>query len=415
MILAAQALFAQNEFVSAGTMQNWLAGLSHDSMGGRKAFTPYADKAAAYIAKEFKKIGIAEFENSPGYLQQFTKYKTKFISVTGTVGDASATQKNLICLSPFDTTYIGNGKNWTSLLIQDEEPLPAQVKKLLVQKGNLLIVVPQKFSSQFAQLKRQADVERGRAIAFVLGNEKTLPVNATYIQTAAVNNLTNVVGLIKGKTLPNEYVVISAHYDHLGIGKPNAAGDSIYNGANDDASGVSAVLALAHYYKKENSNNRSILFVAFAAEEVGGFGSQYFSNQLKPEAIIAMCNLEMIGTESQWGANAAYITGFEKSDMGNIMQAAIKNGDFSFKPDPYTEQNLFYRSDNATLAKLGVPAHTISTSKMDNEKTYHTLQDEWQTLDANVMRTVARAVAQGLKPIISGKATPGRIPANSLK
>ena len=78
-----------------------------------------------------------------------------------------------------------------------------------------------------------------------------------------------------------------------------------------------------------------------------------------------MFNIEMIGTESKWGKNAAYITGFEKTNMGEILQNNLKGSAFSFYPDPYPSQNLFYRSDNATLARLGVPAHTISTAKMD--------------------------------------------------
>jgi hypothetical protein len=77
---------------------------------------------------------------------------------------------------------------------------------------------------------------------------------------------------------------------------------------------------------------------------------------------MAMFNLEMIGTESKWGRNSAYITGFEKSNMGEILQKNLEGSVLNYA-DPYPEQQLFYRSDNATLARLGVPAHTISTSK----------------------------------------------------
>ncbi|MFV7789205.1 M28 family metallopeptidase, partial [Enterococcus faecium] len=105
---------------------------------------------------------------------------------------------------------------------------------------------------------------------------------------------------------------------------------------------------------------RTLIFAAFTAEEIGGYGATYFSKQFNPNDVKAMFNIEMIGTDSKWGTNSAYITGFEKTDMGKILQQNLAGTGFNFYPDPYPDQNLFYRSDNATLARLGVPAHTIS-------------------------------------------------------
>jgi Zn-dependent M28 family amino/carboxypeptidase len=122
-----------------------------------------------------------------------------------------------------------------------------------------------------------------------------------------------------------------------------------------------------------------------------------------------MFNIEMIGTESKWGINSAYITGYERSDFGKILQANLINSKFHFEPDPYPTQNLFYRSDNATLATLGVPAHTISTSKMDNEPNYHKQSDEIETLDMNNMAEIIKAIAISSKTIVSGKDTPSRV------
>jgi Zn-dependent M28 family amino/carboxypeptidase len=122
----------------------------------------------------------------------------------------------------------------------------------------------------------------------------------------------------------------------------------------------------------------------------------------------------MIGTESKWGKNSAYITGFEKTDMGEILQKNLKGTSFTFYPDPYTEQKLFYRSDNATLARLGVPAHTISTSKMDSEKYYHTVNDEIETLDLDNMAAIIKSIAESSKTIVAGKDTPTRVDASEL-
>jgi Zn-dependent M28 family amino/carboxypeptidase len=218
------------------------------------------------------------------------------------------------------------------------------------------------------------------------------------------------VGVLPGKSKKDEYVIFSGHYDHLGIGKPNKDQDSIFNGANDDAAGTAAVIMLSKYFSRlKEKNERTIIFVAFTGEEVGGFGSRYFSKQLNPEKIVAMFNIEMIGTESKWGAGSAYITGFDKTDMGKILQSNLADSKFKFEPDPYPKQNLFYRSDNATLAALGVPAHTISTSKMDTEKFYHTVDDEIETLDMNNMTEIIKAIAISSKSIVSGKDTPTRV------
>ncbi|MEY2899166.1 MAG: hypothetical protein RL138_1219, partial [Bacteroidota bacterium] len=160
---------------------------------------------------------------------------------------------------------------------------------------------------------------------------------------------------------------------------------------------------------------RTLIFAAFTAEESGGHGSVYFSKQFNPDQVMAMFNLEMIGTESKWGKNSAYITGYEKSSMGEILKKNLVGTPFTFYPDPYLDQNLFYRSDNATLAELGVPAHTISTSKMDSEPNYHKASDEVQTLDLDNMTEIMKAIAKSATSIISGQDTPSRVDTTKLK
>lgn len=218
----------------------------------------------------------------------------------------------------------------------------------------------------------------------------------------------NVIGIIPGKSKPNEYVIFSGHYDHLGM--KEFGDDKIFNGANDDASGITAVITLAEYFKKKNDNERTLIFVAFTGEETGGYGSAFFSNSINADDVVAMFNIEMIGTDSKWGKNSAYITGFERSDFGTILQKNLVGSGFNFYQDPYPQEQLFYRSDNARLAALGVPAHTISTSKMDIEPNYHKLSDEVSTLDMNNMTEIIKSIAISSQSIISGKDTPSRVP-----
>jgi Zn-dependent M28 family amino/carboxypeptidase len=221
-------------------------------------------------------------------------------------------------------------------------------------------------------------------------------------------DLFNIIGVLEGTSKKEEIVVVSAHYDHLGI-LTSKNGDSIANGADDDASGVTAVLALAEYWKQRGDNTRTIVFVAFTAEEKGLWGSNYFGTKISPENYIAGINIEMIGKDSKFGPKTAFLTGFERSTFGKIIQNNLKETDFKLYPDPYKEFRLFYRSDNASLARLGIPAHTFSTCPIDKDVYYHTVDDEVETLDINTITETIRAIAIGTESIINGKDTPTRV------
>ena len=221
----------------------------------------------------------------------------------------------------------------------------------------------------------------------------------------------NVIGVLKGKSLPNEYVIISAHYDHLGINQ-KMEGDNIYNGANDNASGTTAVLVLAEYFKKLDNNERSIVFVAFTAEEMGLVGSRYFGKHINPNDIVAGINIEMIGKESPYGKNTAWITGFDRSDFGEIIQKNLSDTNYEVFPDPYIKEKLFFRSDNAALAKLGIPAHTFSTTPMEKDSHYHKVSDEYKTLDIFTIKEATKLISKGILSIIQGEDTPTRIQMN---
>ena len=220
--------------------------------------------------------------------------------------------------------------------------------------------------------------------------------------------LFNVIGLLEGTTLKEEFVIVSAHYDHLGR-KNIGEGDLIFNGANDNASGVSAMIMLADYFKKTKINKRSILFIAFTAEEMGLVGSSHFGKTISAETIIAGVNIEMIGKESPFGPKTAWLTGFNRSDFGKIIQKNLSFSEYKLYPDPYKNYRLFFRSDNASLARLGVPAHTFSTSPMDKDLDYHKVSDEAETLDVKTITETIKAIATGIRSIITGDDTPSRL------
>ncbi|NML20441.1 M20/M25/M40 family metallo-hydrolase [Pseudoflavitalea sp. G-6-1-2] len=390
--------------------------LSADDMEGRRTFTKGIDKAADFIAAEFKKAGIQPVKGD-SYFQEFAMLKGKFLNAKATINGKSIEEKNIVALTAATNLKADQNAGYEKVRIESRQEFYSTITRLLDTDKNYLLTVNDTLGRMFNQLKRLRESffeSRGNVIA-VLTNEKPDTYSVEFNQEISRSPLKNVVGMIPGKKKKDEYVIFSGHYDHLGIGKPNEAGDSIYNGANDDASGVTAVIMLANYYAQLKNNDRTIIFAAFTAEEVGGFGSQYFSKQFDPSKVMAMFNIEMIGTDSKWGNNSAFITGYEKTDMGKILEKNLEGSAFKFYPDPYPDQQLFYRSDNATLARQGVPAHTISTSKMDSEKFYHTLDDEIETLDMKNMAEIIKSIAVSAKSIIAGKDTPSRVDTKDLR
>ena len=295
-------------FIDSTLVKKHLYTLSSDDMQGRKAGTEGIEKAAQYIEKEFKRIGLTFFDGLDSYRQTFT----------------------------------------------------------------------------FTNRRTKKEI------------------------TSA-----NIIGVLEGKSKKDEYVVISAHYDHLGM-KPNGEGDIIYNGANDDASGVTGVLTLAEYYKKQG-NERTIVFIAFTAEEMGLVGSTHFGKGIDASKFVAGINLEMIGKTPSFGTNTAWLTGFERSDFGKIVQKNLEGTGYKLFPDPYIKFRLFFRSDNASLARLGVPSHTFSTTAIDKDKDYHQLSDEAETLNMTIITQTIQAVAKGTQSIINGIDTPSRIVLEEAK
>lgn len=409
----ATGAFAQqaDKYLNAAEALRIESVLASDDMRGRRTGTPEIDKAADFIAGEFQKSGLKYFNGLQTYRQPFTQFRTKFISAAASIDGTALEEKSIIAVTTDSLLKITEGSGYSKVVISNTENLLARAQEILAQKKNTLVFVNSFFVNDFNKLKRfkRDGARMSYSVVFVLSNADAVKYDLEIRNKITETTYANVVGVLPGRSRKDEFVVFSGHYDHLGVSKPNAQGDSVYNGANDDAAGTTAVIMLANYFAKLHSNERTLVFVAFTAEEIGGFGSQYFSKNIDADKVVAMFNLEMIGTESKWGTNSAYITGYERSDFGRILQKNLEGTSFHFEPDPYPTQNLFYRSDNATLAALGVPAHTISTSKMDNEPNYHKQSDEISTLDLNNMAEIMKAIALSSKTIVSGKDTPTRV------
>jgi Zn-dependent M28 family amino/carboxypeptidase len=416
LLLSSCAVQKPEKLIKEADVARLIKTLSSDEMEGRASFTPGIDKAAKFIENEFREIGLQPVEVHMGYRQEFSVKRIKAGQIEAVLNGKSIEAQNVFAVSDLPSFEFNNNAGNTVYRIAASEQFIPRYREIIAMKTQAIVLVDNQHATAFKRFKDNSsrgrvveNVNESGAIVFVLGETDASSFNVKASNVIEELPLFNVAGMIPGKTKPKEIVLISAHYDHLGIVKA-VDGDAIANGADDDASGTTAVISLARYYKKLNNNERSLVFVAFTAEEIGGYGARYFSSQLNPDDVVAMFNIEMIGKESKFGKNAAFITGYDKSDFGEILQKNLVGTDFKFHPDPYPKQNLFYRSDNATLAALGVPAHTLSTDQIDTDPYYHTVNDEFETLDVNNIWSTIKAIALSARSIISGTDTPKRIP-----
>ena len=211
----------------------------------------------------------------------------------------------------------------------------------------------------------------------------------------------NVIGLVRGgdPALAKEAVVVGAHYDHLGLGPP-VGGDSIYNGADDDASGVAAVLTAARDLAAGPKPRRTVVFLLPTGEEQGVLGTQYYlQHPAWPlEQTVADLEVEMIGRPDSLagGPGKLWLTGYERSTLGERLAAA----GLPVTPDRRPEHHFFERSDNIVFALRGIPAHTLSSYDMHRD--YHQPTDQVDRIDAEHLAKAAAIVSRAVRLLADG-------------
>jgi Zn-dependent M28 family amino/carboxypeptidase len=211
----------------------------------------------------------------------------------------------------------------------------------------------------------------------------------------------NVVAILPGSdtALHGQAILVDAHYDHLGIGQP-VAGDSIYNGADDDGSGVVAVLEIARVLAKGPRPRRTVIFLATTGEEVGLLGTRwYIQHPAEPlDQIVANLEIEMIGRSDSLagGAGKAWLTGYDRSTMGDQLKAA----GIPIVADPRPDQQFFLRSDNIAFARMGIPAHTLSSFGLHRD--YHQPSDDVSRIDWNHLDQVIDAATRAVRLLANG-------------
>ena len=245
----------------------------------------------------------------------------------------------------------------------------------------------QRSGQDFEALKTLAQTRDFRPVALAGAS-----LSASYAVQQSRIVTQNVAGLIAGSTYPDETVIYSGHWDHLGIGNPDARGDAIYNGAVDNAGGIASILEIARIYKAASPPQRSVVFLTVTAEEQGLLGSEYYAaNPLYPTATtVAVLNLDAF--DATGPARDVSVSGSAPLSLVDDLIAAAQTQGRTLSPDSAPEAGLYYRSDHFPFAKRGVPALSIASgedlveggveagkaAKADYiAKRYHAPDDEW--------------------------------------
>jgi len=240
----------------------------------------------------------------------------------------------------------------------------------------------------FDKLKKSAQMRSFKPVEL-----KGVSMSGKYAVDAQTIVSKNVVALREGGQHPDQYVVYSGHWDHLGIGLPDAKGDRIYNGAVDNATGIAALLELARVYAAAPAPQRSVVFLAVTAEEKGLLGSEYYaSNPVYPLAkTVGVINMDALDPHGK--ARDFTISGSAKLDLLDRLVAKARLAKLSYSPDPKPEAGHFFRSDHFPFAKRGVPAISfgsgehweqggVAAGKKESDRytleNYHQPSDEWK-------------------------------------
>lgn len=428
--------FKALERTNLGSVTATISFLASDEMGGRGTPSPELDIAAAYVAARLRGAG-AEGLGPDGsfYLESSIKtLRTPSSGVQFSAGDRRPPRAELYAGASDPVEFKGSipfveprgGKQVdgpvaiksTADARIDARALRQYAGVFAGQGATALLVMadeddPLWSVAESMQQRARVDSPRGQfaiPVMIVAGPEWgadmgcTLKLPANIADEAIVRN---VIGVIRGsdEELSKEAIIFTAHLDHLGRGGPGE--DTVYNGADDDASGVTAVLTLADTYGAlAEKPKRSVIFMTFWGEERGLLGSRQFVEE-SPwplETVVANINIEMVGRPEEGARNKMWMTGWTESDLGQLMaEGSRRVGVETFEHKQFSPQ-LYRASDNYAFVQKGVVAHSFSAGSLHDD--YHGLGDHWEKLDLPHMTQVIRGLFAGSLPIANGVFTP---------
>jgi hypothetical protein len=411
--------------------------LASDAMNGRGSGTRDEWIAAAYLAAQMRKWGLEPLGDDGGYVKAVNLESSEVASPPVlTVGDARFAQgKEMIATAVTAAKIFGrlqkytpgvsvgpqaavlmpeldqalaaatsraavtliraspaNLKNWTQIASRPVS-LPVRIVDLPATSRPARVLL---HPDTYAQLERMAD-----------GTAVTLD---TQVKAAAKSQTWNAAGRLAGRdpVLSKEVILLTAHLDHLGSRSSGKAGeDTIYNGADDDASGCVAVLELMEALAAGSRPRRTVVFTWFGSEEAGGYGASFFIDRppVPLAQIVANLEFEMLGRpDGAVPPQTLWLTGYERTNLG----PELARRGARLAADPHPQQNFFARSDNYQLALRGVVAQTVSSYGL--HKQYHTVTDDVQHIDFSHMTEAIRSMLEPVRWLANSTFKPEWLP-----
>ncbi len=424
--------------ITEASVRSHMEFLAGDAMNGRGSGTRDEWIAASYLAAQMRKWGLEPLGDDGGYVKTVNLESFKVVEPPVlTVGDTRfAHGKEMIATAIAGAQITGrlqkytkgadvgpgaavlmpeldqalaaatsraavtliraspaNLKNWTQIASRPvslpvrivDTPAPSRPARVLLHPDT------------YAQLERSAD-----------GTAVRLDVQ---VQPAAKSQTWNAVGRLAGRdpVLSKDVILLTAHLDHLGSQSSGASAgsDTIYNGADDDASGCVAVLELMEALATGKRTKRTLVFTWFGSEEVGGHGAQFFIDRppVPLETIVANLEFEMIGRpDAAVAAQTLWLTGYDRTNLG----PELARRGARLVADPHPQQNFFARSDNFQLAQRGVIAQTVSSFGL--HKQYHAVSDDVQHIDFAHMTEAIRSMLEPVRWLANSSFRPEWLP-----
>ena len=447
---AQPAAVASSAAITRAEIEAHVRWLAADERQGRVTGTSEAEACARYLADVFERSGLAPAGDEGTFLQKVPLVRTR-ATATPTLRfvDQEGDAEELVFGRDFDfrrAPRAGEGLDLVVAHSADELPAAADARvalfvdatsldrrRWLEEAGlgdgggfGLLLVPGSEREGEERGFSRRPSITRagrapqpaasvrvhGEALALLRSNRvRTVDVDSHVVSEAIV--CSNVVARIAGvgtkasPGLAEEALVVTAHYDHIDGGhdvEPDPEADIVWNGADDDASGVAAVLEIAGAMAREKPPARTVLFVLVTGEEFGLLGTEeYLDHPVVPlERTVANLNFEMVGRpdETIGGAGHLWLTGWELTNLG----PAFDERSLPIEPDPYPAERFYERSDNFAFVRRGVVGQTLSSFNLHTD--YHQPSDEADTLDYEHLEDCTKAGLVAVRMIASGELTP---------
>ncbi|GAB5440406.1 MAG: hypothetical protein Fues2KO_07550 [Fuerstiella sp.] len=420
--------------ITRGRILSTVSFLASDELAGRDTPSAELNIATAYVAARFRGANLEPLGDDDTFFQiaEVTGIKATSQPATLTIADTRKSHSAAVLLPPdkdvnITATAVPEARIFQAddkrVAIVDELKLPLRAATdvsyavALVQRRVaalaavgvevvLMKVAADSPLSQLANRFREEIIHPRNELSLecavvLVPDDIELTMSKIQISTpqAVISSqqVRNVVGVLRGQDPEqrDQAIVVSAHLDH--IGRTNRGADKVNNGADDNASGVTAVLAIADALSSLKSPPpMSIIFVTFWGEEQGMKGSrQFVENSPWPLSdIVANVNIEMVGRPKEGARNKAWMTGWKHSNLGEVLNAGAQRAGVEIFHRSDVSEMLYTRSDNVSFVRRGLIAHSLSAGSLHAD--YHQPSDEWQKLDIDHMTTVVQGLAAGV-------------------